>query len=67
MFAILICTVSTNPAAIIACLFPFAPACANPLKVPKTIIFSDAITSAPEFTSPKITILPSVSNLCPRS
>ena len=65
MFAILICTVSNKPAPIIACLFPLAPACASPLKLPNTIIFSDAITSAPEFTSPKITMLPSVSSLCP--
>ena len=65
IFAILICTTSYKPAAIIACLFPLAPACANPLKFPNITILSDAITSAPEFTSPSITTLPSTSNLCP--
>ena len=39
-------------AAINADLFPFAPACAKPLKFPRTIIFSSAINSAPLLTSP---------------
>ena len=64
-FAILIWTASNNPAAIIACLLPFAPACAKPLNAPSTTILSDATTSAPEFTSPIITKLPSASIFCP--
>ena len=51
--AILICTASISEASIIASLLPFAPACANPLKFPKTTMLSEATTSAPEFTSPK--------------
>ena len=64
-FDILICGASIALAAIIAFLFPFAPACASPLNVPSTVIFSPAITSAPPFTSPIITRLPSNSIFCP--
>ena len=63
--AILICLHSIDAAAIIAFLFPFAPACARPLNTPTTITLSPAIISAPSFTSPKITILPSYSILFP--
>ena len=52
-------------AAIIAFSFPLAPACAIPLRLPTTAILSSAITSAPSFTSPIITILPSNSSLWP--
>ena len=54
-----------SPVNLRASVFPFAPACAKPRKVPTTTMLSDAITSAPEFTSPIITMLPSVSSLCP--
>ena len=56
MFAILSCGASSTPAAIIACLFPLAPACASPLSAPNTTMLSSAITSAPEFTSPSIIV-----------
>ena len=49
----------------IAFLFPFAPACANPLKVPSITMFSLATISAPPFTSPSTTILPSNSIFFP--
>ena len=65
MLEILSCGASIEDAAIIASLLPFAPACARPLKSPKTIMFSPAITSAPSFTSPSITRLPSNSTFCP--
>ena len=65
IFAILSCALSILWLAIIAFLLPFAPACANPLKTPNTTILSPAIISAPLFTSPNITILPSTSILCP--
>ena len=65
IFAILTCGHSIKLLAIIAFLFPFAPAWASPLKTPKTAIFSPAKTSAPALTSPKITMLPSNSTLCP--
>ena len=65
IFAILICKVSIELAAIIADLLPFAPACAKPLSVPNITTLPPAITSAPPFTSPNITILPSNSSLCP--
>ena len=65
IFAILSCGASIDAAAIIASLFPFAPACANPLNIPTTTTFSPATTSAPALTSPKITKLPSNSTLCP--
>ena len=61
IFAILICKVSIELAAIIADLLPFAPACAKPLSVPNIT----TLPSAPPFTSPNITILPSNSSLCP--
>ena len=66
IFAILSCGHSIEFDAIIAFLFPFAPACARPLKVPNTTMFSPAITSAPPFTSPNIIRLPSNSIFCPR-
>ena len=47
MFEILTCVGSMELAHIIAFLFPFAPAWANPLIFPVTIMFSPAITSAP--------------------
>lgn len=53
-FAILIWADSIETAEIIAFLFPFAPACASPLKIPTTTTFSPATTSAPAFTSPNI-------------
>ena len=65
IFAILICKASIELAAIIADLLPLAPACASPLSVPRTTTFSPATTSAPPFTSPKITKLPSNSIFCP--
>ena len=65
MLEILSCGASIEDAAIIASLLPFAPACARPLRSPKTIMFSPAITSAPSFTSPNITRLPSNSTFCP--
>ena len=46
-FAILTWVQSIAWLAIIAFLFPLAPACAIPLIVPVTTIFSPAITSAP--------------------
>ena len=52
-------------AATIAFILPFAPACATPLNVPKMVIFPPTTTSAPEFTSPQITILPAYSSLFP--
>lgn len=64
--AIRICGQSMLIAAIIAFRFPFAPAWASPLSSPKIIMFSPAITSAPAFTSPKITILPSNSTFFPQ-
>lgn len=60
IFAILICKVSIELAAIIADLLPFAPACAKPLSVPNITTLPPAITSAPPFTSPNITILPQI-------
>ena len=65
MLDILSCGASIDDAEIIASLFPFAPACAKPLNIPKTTMFSPAITSAPSFTSPKTTKLPSNSIFCP--
>ena len=50
-----ICVVFKLEATIMAFLFPFAPACANPLKTPRTAILSPATTSAPALTSPIIT------------
>lgn len=47
IFAILICKVSIELAAIIADLLPFAPACAKPLSVPNITTLPPAITSAP--------------------
>ena len=47
MFAILNCGASIVSAAMIAFLFPFAPACAKPLSAPITAMLSPAITSAP--------------------
>ena len=63
IFAILNCGHSILFVAIIAFLLPLAPACANPLKTPRTTTLSAAITSAPPLTSPKTTILPSYSIL----
>lgn len=63
--AILSCVGFIEFAAIKALRFPFAPACAKPLKFPSTIMFPSAINSAPLFTSPKIIKLPSKSILFP--
>lgn len=45
--AILICLQSIEAAAMIAFLFPLAPACASPLNTPTTTTLSPAIISAP--------------------
>ena len=65
IFAILSWCVSILCAATIACLFPLAPAWANPLKLPTTTTLSPAITSAPSFTSPNTIKVPSYSKRCP--